>query len=213
MRHDGKFPAKALRNHPIGLNDLYSTICELTGLKVPSRSAQDSESFANYIVSNNERYLRESLAVFDYKKGRLEAESLRQANLKVVRHLKPDSMKAINIELYDLTSDLSEKNDLSGDIRYSDITTQMLEKLTRLGPCPDDIEGIFTLPTKHMRKEFETSCDYFRRKPHKCSKYVEGELFCHSICGRHFKTCNPELFPIKRRKRAFRNTSAFVEVP
>jgi arylsulfatase A-like enzyme len=198
MRYDGKFPPKQERHHPLGLNDIYATICDLVGVNIPFRSASDSVSFADYIVSNNTKSLRETLAVFDYKQGMLQNDSFRYGDLKVVRSFKEHSREVSSVELYDLKSDLSETTDLSQEPKYTTIIDQMLQNLTALGPCPADVKGIFTL--QRFDDMFNATCKFFEKKPFKCTKYVEGELFCNSICGRHHKACHPEEYPKVARK-------------
>ncbi len=192
MRYDGKFPQKQKRNHPLGLNDVYATICELVGAKVPIQSARDSVSFADYIVSNNTKALRKSLATFDFRKGMLQGDSYRLGGLKIVRQYHEFSLKASSVELYNLNTDLSETKDLSREPEYSSIIDQMLQQLTALGPCPDDVKGKFEVEREGF--SFNVTCNFFRKKPYKCTKFVEGELYCNSICGRHHKACHPEKY-------------------
>jgi arylsulfatase A-like enzyme len=69
IRHDGFVPQNEERSHLVGLNDLYATICDLVGVDVPSFSAQDSISFADYLASGDPMdALREELATFAFKK-------------------------------------------------------------------------------------------------------------------------------------------------
>ena len=55
IRYDGTFPVGEERNEMVGIQDLYSTICDLIGVKVPALSAQDSVSFANYLLSDSNK--------------------------------------------------------------------------------------------------------------------------------------------------------------
>jgi arylsulfatase A-like enzyme len=67
MQYLGQFPAGEERNHPVGLNDIYATICDLVGIDIPHLSAQDSISFANYTYSENiTDGLRQELATWNY---------------------------------------------------------------------------------------------------------------------------------------------------
>jgi arylsulfatase A-like enzyme len=185
MRYDGVFPANEQRDHFVGLNDVYATLCDLAEIDVPHLSAQDSVSFADYILSQNStENLRNSLAFFDYKKSALQAESLRKGNLKLIRFIKDSS-----VELYDLKKDISESIDLSKDPFYQDTMQEMMKELQSLGPCPDDVTGFFAIHNDFVDSTFNTTCQFFERKPWKCDDFIEGELNCNSICGRHKKVC------------------------
>ncbi len=174
------FPSGEKRDQLVGLNDLYATICELVGIRIPFGSAQDSVSFAKLLYSrNNLSNARTSLATWDYKSGILEAEAIRFNNLKLIRHVNPPK-----IEVYDLGSDISEQNDIS---RYipSYMKNNMLKELNELGPCPDDHTGYFGLRNGQL-----ATCGFFRtNSQEKCLRYPEGVTNCNSICGRHRKMC------------------------
>lgn len=68
FRYDNKevgFPRGEERDHMVGLNDIYATICDWVGIEIPYTSAQDSVSFADYVVSDSSQDgLRTELAVF-----------------------------------------------------------------------------------------------------------------------------------------------------
>ena len=69
FRYDNKnvgFPAGEERRQIVGLNDIYATLCELTGIEVPYFSAQDSVSFANYISDDQQNAPRQELATFAF---------------------------------------------------------------------------------------------------------------------------------------------------
>jgi Arylsulfatase A and related enzymes len=88
MRYDRMFPKNETRSsHFVGLNDLYATIAEIVGVKVPRRSAQDSISFASYIQSEeNVQGLRKYLGTWAYKKNIIKGEAIRHGHLKLVRN-------------------------------------------------------------------------------------------------------------------------------
>lgn len=186
MRHDGVFPANEQRDHVVGLNDLYATLCDILEIEIPHLSAQDSVSFADYIFSQNStEKLRESLALFDYKKSALQADALRRGNLKLVRFMN----KNARVELYDVKNDISESVDLSKDPSYQDTIQEMTKELQSLGPCPEDVNGFFPIHNSVLDVTFNTSCKFFERKPWKCDNFLEGELNCNSLCGRHKRVC------------------------
>jgi len=194
MRFDGTFPANETRGNLVSLNDIYATLCDLVGIEVPALSAQDSVSIADHIISApNTDSLRNSLAVFDYNSGMLQADSLLKGNLKLIRFFEMFSSVPSHIEMYNLEDDISESKDLSRDSRFGTVIDEMLLELKALGPCPDDLKGSFELYNKVSGWSFDATCGFFEKKPWKCDKYLEGELKCASTCAiRHIKTCKAE---------------------
>ena len=70
MQYQSKhgFPGGQERNHLVGINDIYATICDLIGIEVPSFSAQDSISFTDYtFYEKNTDGLRQEFAHWNYK--------------------------------------------------------------------------------------------------------------------------------------------------
>ncbi len=185
MRHDGNFPSGKERNQLVGLNDIYATICEIVGVEIPEGSAQDSISFAKSIYSENNPFgIRSSLATWDFQRGVLQAESIRSHNLKLIKKYGKQS----GIEVYDLGADISESNDISGFLPDK-IKNRMLDELNKIGPCPDDEEGMFSLSNG-----LEVTCAYFRTNTkQRCSRYEEGALKCNLICGNHKQMCRETL--------------------
>jgi len=188
FRYDGHFPVKETRSRMVGLNDVYRTLCNLTGIEVPEGSAQDSQSFADYIFSDsNVRNLRKFLATWaiESKRGQF-SEAIRLGNMKLIQH----HNAAATTELYDLDSDLGEENNLIFNTTFTDIVKKMENKLSREGPCPKS-GGRFILqagPKKGKRK----SCNFFKRKRKRCNigVYLHAEKYCSSICVKHRYFCN-----------------------
>jgi Arylsulfatase A and related enzymes len=186
MRYDGTFPQNQRRAKTVGLNDIYSTLCDIVGITPPRGSAQDSMSFAKYILSEQDTSsLRDSLGMWTYGKynGRKQRlfEAFRMGNLKLVH-----KARTAQFELYDLKNDISESIDLSKDPSYKDVMEEMYRQMIAIGPCPKDRRGKFTIPG--MKKE--KGCMWFRKDPSRCqTKPLEGELYCASICGRNLDWC------------------------
>lgn len=81
FRYDGFFPANSERSHLVGLNDIYATLCDLIGVEIPYLSAQDSISFADYIVSkSNTSGLRKELGMWEYQNKHLTVSIIQQQN-------------------------------------------------------------------------------------------------------------------------------------
>ena len=108
-RYDGTFPENESRNQ-LGLNDVYATLCELAGVSIPYASALDSVSFAAYVASATEtRGLRQYLETWVYNsEGIAFQQAVRYNDLKLVHRTDTNA-----IELFNLTSDISEMMDLS----------------------------------------------------------------------------------------------------
>ena len=184
MRYDKRMPANETRSHLVGLNDIYATFLDMARIKKPRWSAQDSVSFANYAEKGEDKGLREYLAVFKIKLGSYDGNlfSLRKGNLKLIQKFNnPDP-----IELYDLDKDLSETTNIAALPEYQKVIKQMMWKLNKLGPCPNDTKGKFKLWSDKIKRKYVT-CEWFSKKLARCDRHPVGEIHCNSICGRHYK--------------------------
>mmetsp|Transcript_20884 Transcript_20884/g.31720 ORF Transcript_20884/g.31720 Transcript_20884/m.31720 type:complete len:614 (-) Transcript_20884:30-1871(-) len=173
----------------VGLNDIYATLTEIAGVTIPSGSAQDSISFANYLVKNDETNLRKWMPtwVYDPQSGMRLAEAVRRKNMKVIRFIDP-ATGAKYQELYDLDADPSETTDLSKDPRYKKKKRKMLRKLRKLGPCPGQRKWPFQLQNG-PQVGVQVTCDFFDTQS-KCNEYLDGELNCPTQCSRRQKQCS-----------------------
>lgn len=190
MRFDGQFPKGQNRtSHFVGLNDLYATLAEITDIAIPEKSAQDSVSFANYIYSeDNIAGMRDHIGVWKYDKVRKQREltsgTLLYKHLKIIKNYN----KMNKLELYDLSQDLEEKKNIINETDNEKTIAHMLRVLDKIGPCPDDVIGTFTL-TSGKEVGQVVSCEWFANDKHQCLNHIEGELNCNSICGR-FSICD-----------------------
>jgi arylsulfatase A-like enzyme len=180
FRYDGHFPVNETRNALVGLNDLYATICALTGVAVPDKSAQDSVSFAHHIYDGNDTAnLRTWLATWSYPRGLLTSLAIRKNNLKFVQHLAPNRTS----EIYDLDVDIGETNNLVFTFAKKE-RNKLWRKLIKEGPCPRDRKKSMLVNGTRV------DCDFFREDKRRCREYSEGEKNCNSVCGRHKTTCD-----------------------
>ena len=167
IRYDGVYPTNEKRSNLLGLNDIFSTICDIIGIDVPDGSAQDSVSFAHHIrASNNTNGLRSTLSNWDYRKGSLQAEAVRFGHLKLIRHFAAGTRTH---ELYDLSSDLSENINLIDNVDYKDIIREMTFKAKEVGPCPNNVKGPIILSNGR-----EVTCGYFRKNTKKRKRVLKG---------------------------------------
>lgn len=169
---NGAIPKGEKRNHLIGLNDLFATICDLVGVSVPINQAIDSVSFSNYIFNEtNIENLRTYLGTWAYG-TRLAKSSIRKDNLKLIHDYRTNEM-----ELYDLDADVEEKNNILSTTRLLDTDAlSMFRELQEFGPCYDStrrfkVQGSF-------RK-----CWWFRAKTSRCYRYIEGIYNCRKTCA------------------------------
>ena len=187
FRYDRNFPIKETRSHRVGLNDLYRTLCDLAGVKVPLTSAQDSVSFDDYIFpKDNTKDLRKHLATWSYRGRDAEAESNRFGNMKFIRKFNEENTK----ELYDLENDLDEKKNLIQEKIFSELIIEMEKKLKGEGPCPEDHKGRFRLSNDKAKGKKDT-CSFSKADKSRCKHghYLTGETKCRSICDRHERFC------------------------
>ncbi len=185
MRYDNHFSANLMREELVGLNDIYATICELLGLEIPRRSAQDSISFADYVDpsfnDDSSRTRRTHLATWVHSNNRVSEEALRHGNMKLIHNKLTSST-----QLYDLENDISESIDLSSNEEYADKIQEMHFDLQALGPCPADVVGKFAIDGMNQTK----GCRWFRKNLNRCKRFVEGEVNCYSICGHNVDLCS-----------------------
>lgn len=185
-RHDSVLPQGEQRTHLLGLNDIFATLCEIAGVPVPAKSsARDSISFADYLLSEtNTDKLRENLGHWRFKGKKFETASLRKNNMKVIQNYINST-----VELYDLDVDLSETNDLSSNAVYSDLITEMLSTLAKIGPCPPNKKNKFNVVVNSQTKQ--KRCKWIARKrKQRCKQYGKiARKNCPFTCSRHNKFC------------------------
>ena len=183
-RQDTVVPSGEKRNHFLGLNDIYATLCEIAGVELPSKSAKDSVSFADYLLSESHiGKLRNILGLWDYKGKAIEAAALRKGDYKFVqKFLEPA------VEFYDLGKDISETIDLASNATYSSLVSDMAHMLAKIGPCPPDTTDRFYL--KVGSTERRVRCRWIaRRKKKRCKLAKTLKRICPFTCGRHSKIC------------------------
>ena len=112
---------------------------------------------------------------------RLSQESVRVESLKLIHDYQNEVFG-----LYDLSNDISERNNLVDEVDPQ-LIEDMYEELKLIGPCHDR-QGRFWIKKQKKTR----SCAWFERKKtfHRCSKFQEGYLYCGSSCAlRSSKQC------------------------
>lgn len=179
---NGGIPKGEERSNLVGLNDLFSTLCELAGIEVPLGQAIDSISFASHLY-NKDVYTREYLGAWTFhqkKKLGYWFESIRKKDMKLImNHTK--SSRSITYKLYNLTSDISESNDISEG--NEDLIKIMVRALKRFGPCDDDYRKFKIINRKN--RLLTRSCSWVARKnvQYRCNKYVAAQRRCRFTCS------------------------------
>ena len=180
---NGDIPKGETRSHLVGLNDVFASLCDLTGIKVPPGQAVDSVSFANYALDETKQEgLRESIGIWKIDaKGvkasaaRPRSAALRKGNMKLIYEYKTDVT-----ELYDLTSDISEKTNIAAE--YPDLVQEMHAELRRIGPCYDQ-QNKFVVFNPYNNSTKRKGCRWFQRKKNKrCRQRHEGLAHCGLTC-------------------------------
>ena len=182
IRYDNKIPAGKRKFRMVGLNDIYSTICELVGVNVPQGSAQDSVSFANYITrANSKRGLRKYLGSWQVSGEKDWQHAIRKGPLKLVHYPGNNTFLA-----YNLKKDVSESTNIIHKPWVAKQIKGMYEKLMDLGPCNEN-DRSDSFRVSGLGEDHD--CDWFRQDSNRCALYFEGELSCPSICRRFFGEC------------------------
>ena len=177
----GNIPAGERRSHYVGLNDIFATLCDLAGIKVPKSQAVDSISFADYLKDGTKtNNLRKTLGFWSFVKYgnsfRLGKESIRMGDMKLIHDYQTDKF-----ELYNLASDLAEGRELAlGDNINSTLIDEMYKELKSFGPCHDRIGKFKIRGQKKPRR-----CKWFAKKDTfaRCEKFQEGWQHCRLTCA------------------------------
>jgi len=154
MRYDGHFPAAERRDRLVGLNDLFATICDLTGVPVPSKQAVDSISFVDSLfdppasTANNGAVapVREYLVTFRFNPV---AWAIRKQNFKFIQ-----SHKGLEM-LFDLDDDISETKNLIADPVYAPMVQDMKKELWKTDPKKVRVAITRQLPPIHVSLIFK----------------------------------------------------------
>jgi arylsulfatase A-like enzyme len=183
IRYDSKFKAGVKRKKMVGLNDIYATICELVGIDIPVGSAQDSVSFASYIMkAKNKQGLRKYLGMFQLDPSRAWQHAIRKGNLKLVHHPQNNTYEA-----YNLKKDISETKNIIDKPWVRKKIPAMFEVLKKIGPCPDHNDHVGHFSVSGLGEDH--NCEWFQQDGERCEQHIEGELLCPSICSRFRTKC------------------------
>lgn len=186
---NGKIPKGEKRTHIVGLNDLFATLSDMAGIEVPYGQANDSVSFADYLLDESKSQgLREYLGVFRFDNNKIQnsSGSIRKGSMKLIYDY-------INrtVELYDLSNDISETNDVSADENNAELIREMFDELKKIGPCYDRQNKVrVKVAHQHFKGLKNKSCDWFKKNKVKRCTRLEA-IHCGSVCaGKNQQKCN-----------------------
>jgi arylsulfatase A-like enzyme len=108
----GEVPAGVNISSLTGLQDVYATLAEVSGPQIPSGQALDSISFLPQLRGSDSPDRKDMMFQGTKEHSRL---AFRVGDLKLITDLKRNAL-----ELYDLSADLSEENNLVEDAAYAD---------------------------------------------------------------------------------------------
>jgi hypothetical protein len=184
----GQIPQNQKRSNLVGLNDIFSTVCELADVDVPENQAIDSTSFAKNIYDPNED-TREFLGTWEYLPKDIYHESIRKNEMKFVR----DNVTNKKM-LYNLTEDIGETNDIS--LGNEALIDEMYEKLKTISPCYDDVRGFIAVDKKG--RGVLRNCNWFANKKtnNRCKQHPIAFERCRKTCSlSNKKYCTVSGFP------------------
>lgn len=201
---NGGIPKGETRTNLIGLNDLYKTICGLTGVDPPVNQAVDSINFAKYVLDGSkDAGLRKWQGSWFYDNSRLLYESMQYNDMKLVKNF-----QNATYELYNLTADISESRDIS---EGNGALIQLIhQKMRATGPCYDKY-GLFKVALPHGTGRSFTykSCYWFRQKrtAKRCKKFPEANEICKASCGgKNTQYCAQDMYGKNKLFTIYENT-------
>ncbi|MBL9113752.1 MAG: sulfatase [Verrucomicrobiaceae bacterium] len=120
-RWPGKFSAGAVSEQVVAHIDLYPTVLELVGIKRKPEHIVDGASYASLLTTGRGAMTREALFnYFPHGAAGRGGVTVRAGNLKLIRWFSSDPADPARHELYDLSRDLGEQNNLAME-RASDV--------------------------------------------------------------------------------------------
>ena len=179
--NNGLVPKGEKRSHLVGLSDLFATLTDLVGIQKPSSQAVDSISFANYIFNETNQYdLRDHFGIWRVQGDKPKFSALRKGSMKLVYN--HETKKS---ELYDLSQDQSEKNDLSA--QNEALVNKMKKNLRRIGPCMDK-KGKFRVELQGKPNPTRI-CSWFAKKKSRCKLTPDAKTNCGKSCASSLYAC------------------------
>lgn len=113
----------------VGQVDLLATLAEIVGVEVPENAAEDSQSFASVLLENDSRH--ERVPLINYGNGAGDNRyAITEGDWKLIL----PSRKVKNMELYNLSIDRAEKNNLAAQYPETvERLTQVMNKIVLEG--------------------------------------------------------------------------------
>lgn len=133
VRWPGKVKAGSFYDHPVCLTDLFATAADILGQKLPDTAAEDSVSLLPALLGKTQKPIREAVVhhsingSFAIRQGEWKLELCADSGgWSAPRPGRDDSSALPALQLYNLTSDLAEKNNVQAE------HPEVVAKLTKL---------------------------------------------------------------------------------
>jgi len=131
IRYDAMLRGNEERSALLGLNDVFSTLCDLARVEIPSDQAMDSNTFSGTLFSSNNPGPNEFFPL--WSKFNQIARSIRWKNFKMILEYNNNDLESIPY-LFDLDVDIAESNNLCSSSECENAETKeifdmMLQRL------------------------------------------------------------------------------------
>jgi arylsulfatase A-like enzyme len=148
VKWPGKVKAGTITDHQSGFLDLLPTFCDIAGTDIPS--GIDGISFLPTLLTSSEagsenitqQEKHDYLYWEFYEQGGKQA--VRKDQWKYVKLNVRDSSKDIVIELYDLSKDISEENNI---VSEHPETVEEMEAILKASHTPTSVISLFSMKT------------------------------------------------------------------
>mmetsp|Transcript_15698 Transcript_15698/g.35350 ORF Transcript_15698/g.35350 Transcript_15698/m.35350 type:complete len:387 (-) Transcript_15698:54-1214(-) len=143
MQHRNAFPEGVNNTNLVGITDLYATLADFAGIKIPQGQGKDSISLLKSFKNSSE-LVRDDFFVFNYVRKKshevyfdMYGQQPIEQSIRTIRY-KLIYYTPINLMiLFDLLEDPSETKDICGSPKDVKLCYQLYWRMIRKGPCQE----------------------------------------------------------------------------